>query len=222
MKKYVELAKDYVERFKPFVEKMTGINLQDIIVEEELENHIGAMRAHWEGTSIRVSETYLKGLEEEEKEKRNDDGLSIYMDYFIKKGVIHDLSHFVHERLLQKKGYTFNEKLQGKTLLPCTDNISFCEGFAMYMCLDYLKDLYEPKFAHLLEEDRKDYMPVDMLQQEIEQAYNPYVREYTFFKDVTEVIGEEKLFEVAIVPTEDPLEETRISRYLFKFILKDK
>lgn len=222
MKKYFELTKEYTKRLKPFVEKMTGINLQDIIVEEELEDHSGAMRAHWGGPSIRVSETFLKGLEEEEKKKRNNDELSIYMDYFIKKGILHDLSHFVHERLLQKKGYTFNEKLQDKTLLPYTDNISFCEGFAMYMCLDYLKDLYEPKFAQLLEEDRKDYMPTDMLQREIEQACNPYVRGYTFFKGVTEVIGEEKLFEVATMPTEDPLEETRISHYLFKFILKDK
>lgn len=222
MEKYVELAKDYVERFKPFVEKMTGISLQDIVVEEELEDHRGAMRAHWEGNSIRVSETFLKGVEEEEKKKgRNDQELDLYMDYFIRKGTLHDLSHFVHERLLQKKGYTFNEKLEGFTLLPCIDNISFCEGFAMYMCLDYLKDLYEPKFAQLLEEDRQDYMPVDMLQREIEQACNPYVRGYTFFKGIAETVGEENLFEVAIVPIEEPLEETRISYYLFRFLSKN-
>lgn len=221
MKKYFELTKEYIEKLKPLVEKMTGVNLQDIVVEEELENHRGAMRAHWEGLSIRVSETFLKKLEEEEKKKRrNDQELDLYMDYFIRKGVLHDLSHFVHERLLQKKGYTFNEKLLGKTLLPYMDNAPFCEGFAMYMCLDYLKDLYEPHFAQLLEEDRQDYRPADMLQREIEQACNPYVRGYIFFKGIAETLGEEKLFEAAIVPTEDPLEETRISRYLFRFLSK--
>jgi hypothetical protein len=221
MRKYSELTKDYVEKFKPLVEKMTGINLQDIVVEEELENHRGAMRTHWEGPSIRVSETFLKGVEEEEKKKgRNDHELDLYMDYFVRKGTLHDLSHFVHDRLLQKRNYTFNEKLHDKTILPYTDNISFCEGFAMYMCLDYLKDLYEPKFAQLLEEDRQDYMPADMMQREIEQACNPYVRGYIFFKAIAETLGEEKLFEVATVPTEDPLEETRISHYLFRFLSK--
>lgn len=218
MGKYVELAKMNAERLKPLVSKITGISLQDIVVGEELEDHRGAMRAHWEGPSILVNETFLKEVEEEERNKRNDDELNTYMNYFVKKGILHDLSHFVHERLLQKKGYTFNEKLHDKTLLPYADNTTFCEGFAMYMCLDYLKGLYEPHFSALLEEDRKDYMPADMLQRKIEQACNPYVRGYIFFKDAAEILGDDRLFEVYTVPTVDPLEETSISYYLSRFL----
>lgn len=80
---------------------------------------------------------------------------------------------------------------------------SFVEGFAEYMCLDNLLDVYDNKaLKDVIERrdsisDYKHFSPED----------KPYERGYKFFRKVLSIIGEDKVLEVAKSP---PISEIEV------------
>lgn len=208
MGEYIQLAQHYANKLKPLVERKvrkTGIELEDIIIEDALSDVSSDHEADLsEGTSMYVRPfipNRIYAYEQSLEKKKHPES-------FIPMAIIHELSHIVQDNLIKKRRWDLSQTSPryARWFWNRYDKIhSFNEGFAEYMSLNYLADMYtdvlekvkqeelEPRKANL-SSYKKDFTH-NLSANSIYRA-----RGYKFFKNVISALGEEKLMEVASKP----------------------
>lgn len=194
MGKYLSLTQDYVQQFKPIIEEKTGIQLEEIIVRNSSEYPNSNLHPHLYGAPMFVSPAEYPNtvfVKDHDPETANVIFASDPID------VVHELSHFIYLKLAVEKLRTIKSKPSRERLIKGWKSRSFKEGFAEYMSLDSLIDVYDDKTKYFLNSYHDDLEPRD----------GPHKRGYEFFRKVLGVIGKDKVFEVARSP---PISEIEV------------
>lgn len=191
MGKYLELAKQYGEKFKPVVGKEVRVNLEDIVVRDHIYDYYthnmndASMYVWPRGSTVYVYENNIGKKDEPES--------------FTPVAVVHELLHITQDRLFEKK----YEKLKAKPILSIYANwilrrydkaSAFHEGFAVYTSLNHMKEIYNQTIKKYTCKTENDLGPHNFGRTPI------YIQGYKFFKKVLNTIGKDKLWEVATSP----------------------
>lgn len=203
MGKYLSLIQDYAQQFKPIIEEKTGIKLEEIIVRNSFEYPNSNLYPHLRGAPMFVALAEYPNtvfVKDYDFENENVVFTSIHI------GVAHELSHIIYLKLAVEKLRTIKSKPARERLIKGLKSTSFQEGFAEYMSLDSLTDVYDDKTKYFLNSYHDD----------LEPRNGPHKRGYEFFRKVLGVIGKDKVFEVARSP---PISEIEV-KIPFLYLLR--
>lgn len=194
-------ANQCAKEFKPIIEEKLGVKLEDMHSKPEYTTD------NYSDRTMFVTPFY-----------RN----TIFMDeenccskwYSIAKGVVHELSHLVHDQLIKEKGETIKSNLAKKWFFGrYYTNRAFREGFCEYMSLTDLIDIYDEQDFRKVARSAGltggyfDFLP----------CFKPYETGYKFFRKVLGVIGKDKVLEVARSP---PISEIEVKMPLLYLLRK--
>jgi len=228
MGKYLDLANKYVKLLKPKIDKRMGIKLEDIIVKDASSYQPPLKPENFDDSRILmfVDPKYFK------------DTIFMYENHYdehtldseINVCVAHELAHLVHNKINKEKERELflglkdvndvseeDLALESKIIMEHYDNherTSFLEGFAKYLSLDYILDLYDEKTQFFAKCVSIDLLRYKMHAQTPEDDYQIG---YNFFKKILDIIGKEKFLEIARSP---PMSETEIRAPLLYLLRK--
>ena len=189
--KYFSAAENSIGRIKPVIEKRLGVELGDVHLREACTFN-GYIDDLFDDTYMFVNNKqpdtiYINGIEYESENAPTSK---------VAQHVAHELAHLAHLKL---------DKSSMKR------NKSFIEGFAEYLSLDELVDVYnsgEQEQVWQVRNKRSCYSK--------DNPDNEYGRGYKFFRKVLNVLGSDKLEEVAVTHPLNDLEVNIPLLYLLR------
>jgi hypothetical protein len=198
MGEYLHFANDMVQKLEPVIERRTGTRLENMLVEDS------SAYAGSDSDKLRNAYMFVNGaypntifMNERRYDKEEDPFGAI------PRGVTHELAHLAHRKLIEKVRETDIRADMSRLVKRYRKSRVFREGFAEYLSLDHLRDIYEyqtfKKVARDIRLVSSYYNSPD--------ALRPYEQGYKFFKKVLSVIGKDKVFDIARSP---PLYEAEV------------
>lgn len=193
----IHYANQWVKEFKPRIEERTGIKLEDIVV-RDIESDPEFDIDYHSDARMFVTPRYRNAIFMNEKKYEDNYG-------FIPIDVAHELVHLAHDYLI-REGIKKTKFLPLKVwkIIQYYKLKSFKEGFAEYMSLDNLTNLYGGMY---FDEELKRKGRILSSYRDFPVKSKPYAQGYKFFKKVLSVIGKDKYLEVAKSP---PISEIEV------------
>jgi len=185
MGEYKTYAEKCIQRFKKPIEERTGTKLENLIV-QELSNHpvIKDCMEDYDITLMmtvpRVNPSRIFIIEENYRKLRKP--LEA-----VAEGIVHEMTHLAHKEIV--------EEMSVNTIHMSKRNM-FQEGFAMYMALDHMRDLYTEKELKYIDKERESFGSY----KEFKESLKPYGRGYKFFRKILGVIGDDNMMELVKNP----------------------
>jgi len=202
MGNYLSLANQYVQKLKPIIEEKTGIKLEDVIIQDSSQYPNRNLHPHLYGAPMFVSPAeYPNTIFVTDF---NFDANVVFTSTPI--DVVHELSHLIYLKLVVEQLRTIKSKPSRERLIKGWKSRLFKEGFAEYMSLDSLIDVYDDKTQYFL----------NLYHDTLEPTDGPHKIGYKFFKNVLSVIGKDKVFEIARSPPISELEVGMPLLYLLR------
>jgi len=199
MGKYLSFANGCIQKFKPIIEERTGTKLENIIAKEESEYPGFAPEYHKNTGMFVCSKNYPDAIFVHETiYDKNKNLLGT-----IPREITHELAHLVHRKIIYNLKETNPREDISRLVKRYKKSKSFREGFAEYISLNYLADLYDNQTLKRVWGDlgwRASYL-------NFSPKFIPYERGYKFFRKVLSVVGKDKIFEVARSP---PISEIEV------------
>lgn len=220
MGKHLDLANEYVQWLKPRVEEKTWIRLDDIVVKDSSKYY--PLVEHEDNDSINpdtlmfICRSYPNTIfMPEDHYDKNTLISEIYTS------VAHEVAHLIHDIINKEEAaklfpelsedndlseeYALRELERMDKYLNNYERKSFQEGFAEYLSLDYILDIYDEKTQFFAKCKSTDLLRYKKIYPGTPETI--YEIGYNFFKEVLGILGKDKFLKMARSP---PISEIEV------------
>lgn len=207
MGEYLSFADKCIQKFKPIIEERTRTKLEDVIAKDicTMPDYVDDA---YHGTRMLVShkcpDSIFVNQDDYERDKASFSEIPV--------GVAHELAHLAHRKLIDKVREGDKRADISGLVKRYRKSKSFREGFAEYTSLNHLIDVYDDEAV------KKAAAAIGHIggYSKFSREGKPYERGYKFFRKVLNVIGEDKVFDVARSPPIAELEVRMPILYLLR------
>jgi len=193
MKGEIIYARQWLQTLKPVVQERTGITLDEIVVKSMREfpwfsaNDYSNVLMFVNRADCCKNAIFVNGNNYKEKGAGT-----------IPLHVAHELSHLIHYEIIKEQVDKIRLPIYERWKMTRYENESFMEGFAEYLSIDYLAgaDSWVDRLAEIRKRKFNLYEEANYIPIPKPVSY----RGYKFFEKVLDVIGKDKVLEVARAP----------------------